>query len=309
MNRAISMTVFASALGTLFWACSSSNGTTSPPASGGTGSTTGGSASVAGSNSQGAGTGGVSGASTTSGGSSPTGGATNGGGSSAGAASTCGPADADCASAAALMTKVVSDFESGNGWFLFAPDDKGATSNPPAGDNVPISQILCPTNGRCGSNFAMHVTGSGYTSYGPSLSQDYVYKDADAGLVGMPQDFSMYTGVMYWARRGDTAAAAPTLRLIVNDVNTHALGGVCDPTAATGSSTKPSNACFDGWMAEKAIPTVWTLVKLPFSVLKQGGFGKMETAIVPSKIYGLTFQMPNMATFDFWIDDVSFYKE
>lgn len=251
---------------------------------------------------------GTAGATTTGGTGSGTAGASStAGASTGGAGSSCGPAQADCDAAMALTTMSVSDFESGNGWFLFAPDDPGAKTDPPAGSNVPIAQILCPANGRCGSDFAMHVTGSGFTSYGPSLSQDYVYQ-GDGGLVGMPQDFSEYTGVMYWARKGDTASAAPTLRLIVNDVNTHALGGVCDPTAKTGSASMPSNACFDGWMAEKAIPTVWTLVKLPFSVLKQGGFGKAEPAIAKDKIYGLTFQMPNMAAWDFWIDDISFYK-
>jgi hypothetical protein len=172
-------------------------------------------------------------------------------------------------------------------------------------------EIACPLGGRCGmSNFAQHVSGGGFTTYGPSLSNDFLYKDAMTMMVvGVPMDASMYTGIMFWARKGDKAGAAPTLRLIVNDVTTHELGGVCDPKAAPGSGGMKSNACWDGWMTEKALPSTWTLVKVPFTVLKQGGFGMKGDAIQPDKLYGLTFQMPNMATFDFWIDDVAFYKE
>jgi hypothetical protein len=154
------------------------------------------------------------------------------------------------------------------------------------------------------------VSGKGFTSYGPSLSSDFVYKDGTTGmLVGEPKDGSMYTGVAFWARKGDTAGAAPTLRLIVNDVTSHELGGFCDPKAAPGAGGKESDACWDGWMTERALASTWTLVKVPFAALKQGGFGKKGEAIQPDKLYGLTFQMPNMATFDFWIDDVVFYKE
>jgi hypothetical protein len=234
------------------------------------------------------------------------------GGSGSTPASSCGPVATDCTAAAALKTEPISDFEAGKGWFLFAnADDAGGSTVPAAGDNIMAAEITCPTGGRCGSSsFAQHVTGKGFTSYGPSLSSDFVYKDGTSGmLVGEAKDESMFTGVAFWARKGDTAGAAPTLRLIVNDVTSHELGGVCDPKAAPGAGGKASDACWDGWMTERALPSTWTLIKVPFAAMKQGGFGKKGEAIQPAKLYGLTFQMPNMATFDFWIDDVVFYKE
>lgn len=281
-------------------AAGSSSKAGSASAGSGAGVGTGGSTSVAGSTSVGGTT------SPTAG----TGSAEAGNGGSA-APSGCGAGMDECAAAAALMTMPISDFETGKGWYLFAnPDDKGGSTMPAAGDNIAAAEIMCPSSGRCGSSFAQHVSGKGFTSYGPSLSQDFLYKDAMTEMVvGMPIDASAYTGVMFWARKGDSAGAAPTLRLIVNDVTTHELGGVCDPKAAPGSGGMMSSACWDGWMTEKALPSNWTLVKVPFSVLKQGGFGMKGEAIKPDKLYGLTFQMPNMAAFDFWIDDVSFYKE
>jgi hypothetical protein len=205
----------------------------------------------------------------------------------------------------------LGDFENGQGWYLYAnPDDAGGTTEPAAGANIAAAEITCPTGGLCGaSSFAMHVSGGGFTSYGPSLSNDWVYESEEMTVVGEPLDGSTFTGIAFWTRKGDSAGAAPTLRMIVNDVSTHAQGGVCDPEAAPGSGGEASEACWDGWMTERAVPSTWTLVKVPFSALAQGGFGKTAEAIDTSKIYGVTFQMPNMADFDFWIDDVSFYKE
>ncbi|HVY26437.1 MAG TPA: hypothetical protein VHB79_07775 [Polyangiaceae bacterium] len=283
---------------------SSNGGTASSTA--GTMSSTAGTGVAAGGTSSSAGT-----SSTSAGTSSSTAGTSSSGGTGD-SGGTCGPTPDECTGAAALMTMPISDFEAGKGWYLFANvDDKGGKTTPAAGDNIMAEEIKCPAGGRCGmSSFAQHVSGGGFTSYGPSLSQDFLYKDSKTEMVvGMPMDASMYTGVMFWARKGDTAGAAPTLRLIVNDVSTHELGGVCDPKAAPGSGGEMSDACWDGWMTERALPSTWTLVKVPFSVLKQGGFGKKGEKIQPDKLYGLTFQMPNMATFDFWIDDVAFYKE
>lgn len=258
----------------------------------------------------------VAGSSSTAGSSSSSGGSVTAGSSSSEGGSTsapsgCGASSEECTAASALTTMPISDFETGKGWFLFAnPDDKAGSTMPAAGDNISAAEIMCPTSGRCGSSFAQHVSGSGFTSYGPSLSQDFLYKDGmTMKVVGMPIDASAYAGVMFWARKGDSAGAAPTLRLIVNDVTTHELGGVCDPAAAPGSGGAMSEACWDGWMTERALPSTWTLVKVPFTVMKQGGFGMKGEGIQTDKLYGLTFQMPNMAAFDFWIDDVSFYKE
>jgi hypothetical protein len=236
------------------------------------------------------------------------------GGSGGGSApvSTCGPIETECTAASAMETSPISDFETGQGWFLFAnPDDAGGSTTPVAGANIMAEEIMCPLGGRCGaSSFAQHVSGKGFTSYGPSLSSDFVYKDGmTQELVGEPMDGSTYTGIAFWARKGDTAGAAPTLRLIVNDVTSHELGGVCNPASAPGAGGVASDACWDGWMTERALPSTWTLIKVPFTALKQGGFGMAGEAIQPDKLYGLTFQMPNMATFDFWIDDVVFYKE
>lgn len=301
-------------LGLTAFGCSSKGDDDDSTPSGGSASTTAGTTSstagtstaAGGSSSSTAGTSSsTAGTSASTAGTSSTGGTGSSGGS-------CGPVPDECTSAAALMTMPISDFEAGKGWYLFANvDDKAGKTMPAAGDNIMAEEIKCPAGGRCGmSSFAQHVSGGGFTSYGPSLSNDFLYKDAKTEMVvGMPMDASTYTGVMFWARKGETAGAAPTLRLIVNDVSTHELGGVCDPKAAPGSGGEASDACWDGWMTERALPSTWTLVKVPFSVLKQGGFGKKGEKIQPDKLYGLTFQMPNMATFDFWIDDVAFYKE
>lgn len=293
-----------------------SNGGTVSGGTGGVGTSGGG---VGGSGAGGGGTGGTGGTSTGGGGTGGGGtGGTSGGsggsggnGGSGGTPVVCGPVEpsaADCTAWTAATPLSVSDFEGGQGWFLFKnPADLGGTTTPAAGTNITPDQLLCPVGGRCGvSSYAMHLTGMGFTSYGPSLSNDFYYKDMGTGMtVGQPQDASMYLGVAFWARLGDTLGVSPTLRVIVNDVTSHELGGVCDPLAAPGMG---SAACWNGWMTETPLTTKWALFKVPFSTLKQGDFGKLGTAIQPDKLYGLTFQMPAGASFDFWIDDVAFYK-
>lgn len=249
-------------------------------------------------------TGGTAGSENTSSGGGQT---ASGGGTTAG--SSCGPSADECTAATALNRTMIDNFENGHGWYLFAnPDDPAGHTDPKAGANIAAVEISCPAGGVCGSSlFAMHVSGGDYSSYGPSLSSDYVYQDSTTkALVGAPKDASSFTGIAFWARKGDTANAAPNLRLIVNDVTTHPLGGICDATASPGTG---SAACWDGWMSERAIPSSWSLIKIPFADLAQSGFGKQGTAIQTDKIYGLTFQMPAQATFDFWIDDVAYYKE
>jgi len=281
-------------------------------------------ASTGGSNNGGMNAGGASGALGT-GGAAGTGEIEAGlaGASGAGPAVICDPAtdpaQNDCDSAASLITKMVSDFEDGSGWSLFAnPDDVSGMTTPSVGSNTGSTAIQCPSSGRCGtSHMGLHVTGSGFNTYGPVLTHDYAYSDGNGGTSGTVEDVSAYAGILLWARRGETANANATLRVILNDVTSSPGGQVCDaaakagqnvPAADGGTEVTTSDACWDGWMSETSVPTAWTLVKIPFSALKQGGWGKVGAKFMPDQLYGLTFQMPSHASFDFWIDDVAFYK-
>jgi hypothetical protein len=222
--------------------------------------------------------------------------------------SSCDPSPEDCTAASEPGLLPVADFDVDMGWWLFAnPDDPAGTTTPEAGANVATEEISCPTSGVCGASvLAMHVQGGGFTTYGPSLSHDFVYPDASGtGYTGEPVDASTYSGIMFWARRGDGMGLAPTIGITVNDVSSHPAGEVCDAMATPGAMG--SEACFDGWWAQKPLTAKWTLVKIPFAMLKQQGFGKEVEALQPDKIYGISFNLP-MQKFDFWISDVSFYK-
>lgn len=222
-------------------------------------------------------------------------------------AESCAPEPADCAAETDLDTLPFADFDIDMGWWLFAnPDDPDGSTTPAAGANIGTEEITCPATGLCSTSvLAMHVSGGGFTTYGPTLSHDLVYPAEDEGYTGTPIDASEYTGVMFWARKGDMQGLSPAIGITINDASSHPAGGYCDAEA----TPKPgSDACFDGWFAQKPVTSKWTLVKIPFSSLKQQGFGKEAMAFDPATVHGITLNLP-MQNFEFWIGDVAFYKE
>ena len=69
--------------------------------------------------------------------------------------------------------------------------------------------------GRCGSKFAMHVTGHGYTMWSV-LSVSMGWGSVDGGAEGLlPNNNDFRTGVTFWARIGDTSS--DKVRLAISD--------------------------------------------------------------------------------------------
>jgi len=203
-----------------------------------------------------------------------------------------------------------ADFGSDQGFYLFAnaADAMGMTT-PEAGVNLVPEEIVCPAGGLCGGSaaYAMHVSGGGFTTYGPSLSKDHVYPSSTmpGTFEGMPQDVSTYTGVQFWARKG-SATGNPQIGITLNDDTSSPAAGLCDEAATPGVAM--STACFDGFYAKISATSSWKLYKIPFSMLKQQGFGNKSAdgMFHPDKLHGISFNLP-MQTFDLWIGNVAFY--
>lgn len=213
---------------------------------------------------------GTAGTTTGTAGTTGTGGATPGGGT--------------CVSTAASMgaMPLIDDFEDGNGdvtaidgrvggWYLST--DNTGTTTPKAGASVP------ETGGMPGK--AVHVSGSGLTSWGASLSAS----------VTVPMgcyDASKYTGI--------TVMMKGTGTVLVSVL-----------TAAVRSAPEGMRNHFK---KPVTLTAEWTPVTINFSELTQpGGWG----VIVPfdaTKIYGIDFgpltAPPTPTTFDFWVDNLSF---
>jgi hypothetical protein len=129
------------------------------------------------------------------------------------------------------------------------------------------------------------------------------YGSVDGGAAGLlPYDAHIRTGVTFWARIGDTSAAQ--VRLSVSDKYTRPEGGFCDASASATTET----ACYDNPGVDLTpIGQTWTQYRIPFGGLTQRNFGLHEQSLDPSSIYTIQFDFYPNETFDFWLDDISFY--
>jgi len=180
-----------------------------------------------------------------------------------------------------------------NGAWWLATDMTGGSTTPAGDQETPPERIA---GGRCGSKYAIRITGEGFTEWGAALVLDFRF---DSGP--LPIDASAYRGVMFWARVGETNTSP--LRAQFQDANTYAEGGVCnpDPEAADG--------CFNGWgSAVVPIDTEWHLYKLEFSRMAQRDFGLRTDALDLSNLYAIEFGVIQDTVFDFSIDDIWFYE-
>lgn len=200
-------------------------------------------------------------------------------------------------------TDLIDDLEDGNGalpmlamrngsWWI-STDMSAGTIEPPPEAEPPAERIL---GGRCESEYAMRVTGSGFTDWGAVLSAGFRYTTEVA-----PIDASRYRGVRFWAKIGDNHTSV--VRVQFQDSSTQPVGGKCNPDS-TGS-----DQCYDGFGTTLAtISDEWQQFELEFSTLTQREFGFRADALDPATLYDIEWNLDANATFDLWIDDLWFYE-
>jgi len=154
--------------------------------------------------------------------------------------------------------------------------------------------------GRCGSKYAERVTGHGYAMWAV-LSVSMGWGSADGGAEGLlPNDNSFRTGVTFWARVGDTSSNQ--VRFAISDKYSRPEDGYC----IDGGSMDV--ACYDTFGADLTqLGTDWKQYRIPFGGLTQRHFGLPRPHLDASSIYTIEFNFSPSATFDFWVDDISFY--
>jgi hypothetical protein len=229
----------------------------------------------------------------------------SGGSSSTGGSSGTGGLPPECQAEFMPIdpTAVIDDMEDGNPLIAEVGQRNGSwwvSSDGSAGTITPVSDAA-PTperilGKRCESEFAQRMTGQGFTDWGANLSASFRYV---AELE--PIDASDFSGVMFWARVGETHNS--DVRVQFQDSNTHPNGGVCDPTPGT------ADECYNGWGTQVTpISTEWHLYKIPFSRMAQRDFGHLADAIDTTALYGIEWNVDPGTVFDLWIDDVWFYE-
>jgi hypothetical protein len=184
------------------------------------------------------------------------------------------------------------------GWWAGGDMLSPGSSIVPNGNATPE---LIPNGGRCGSKYAIHVTGQGFTSWA-EVTVSMRYGTVDGGASGLlPYDAHTRTGITFWARIGDTSANQ--VRFAVSDKYTRPEGGICDASASSGPTS-----CYDTFGVDLTqLGTHWTQYRIPFAGLGQRNFGLQEAALDTSAIYTIDFNFYPNEIFDFWLNDISFY--
>ena len=178
-----------------------------------------------------------------SGGSSGTGGSATGGSSGAATGGTGGmPAYCDASFMPTDPTAILDDMEDGdplarpvgdrNGSWWISSDGTAGTIEPPA-DAAPTPETI--PGKRCDSTNAIRMTGQGFTEWGAVVSLSFRYTTQNETI-----DASTFTGVMFWARTGETHNSP--VRVQFQDVNTRPEGGVCDPEPGSADETRRHRA-------------------------------------------------------------------
>jgi len=193
-------------------------------------------------------------------------------------------------------TSVLPAIAGRSGSWWAAGDDTAGASYAPAMNMLPERL----PEARCESRHAMRFSGQGFADWGALMGLSFAYGVMPNGQYGaVPYDAHAHTGVTFWARVGDTST---------NLVSLSVQGRLTEPVPRPCASAEPAGeGCVDGFSAPLVgLDTTWRRFELPFSGLAQH-HPRVEGTLDAGGLYALTFGFPPSTTFDFWVDDLSFY--
>ena len=167
-------------------------------------------------------------------------------------------------------------------WYTFHDDES------PDAEQTPGDSFVPSAGGGDDSKYAALTEGKGYKAYA-GLAFDL----NNDGEELRPYDVSKFKGISFLARGNvDLRVGIATLAT----VNSHD-GGEC----AAGD-----DECDDTHGVDITADTEWGKFDIPFSKIRQEGWGQ-AAEFDPKSVLGVTFSVPEGATFEFAIDDVGFY--
>jgi hypothetical protein len=192
---------------------------------------------------------------------------------------------------------LIDDFQDGNPAILEHQGRKGAwyVANDGTGTQTPrvdeplLPSVLSPPRGS--STRAIHTFGGPFATWGALIGTSL----AMAGARGAEYDLSGFQGMRLWVRRGSMlAGSAHSVRLNL-------------PTPATNSGGT-CTVCNDHFGFDVPLTPQWGQVEVPFSSLKQQGYGRPVLAEPDLRhVTSLQLGFDRNVVFDLWVDDIELY--
>ncbi|WP_437683568.1 hypothetical protein [Sorangium sp. So ce131] len=200
----------------------------------------------------------------------------------------------------ALELSMIDDMEDGNigilksddatprqgSWFAYNDGSEGGAQAP--SERAELVAAMMPA--RVDSERAVHTSGNElFTSWGAGVGFELstAYYDATG-----------YRGITFWARAEGESSREMFVTFV--DQQTDAGGGICGAMAG-------QVPCYDHFHTSVALTSDWKHFKVPVGCLTQSGYGLFE-AIAQDRISKIQFSFGPGQAFNFWIDDVAFYK-
>jgi hypothetical protein len=184
---------------------------------------------------------------------------------------------------------LIDDFEDGNSQCLVNDGRDGSwhvlRDNSPDGQLSLQEPPVPESGGREPSARAMHVSGSNFTEWGAGVGLELRQQS-------LPYDASAHAGLKFWAR-----GTGPVRVIFVQQ--DLASGTSCSSCGA------PTPDCGQFYSTNVTLNGAWTEYTVPWAAVTQDPVG--VTPFAPDQLTLIKFESPAAESFEFWLDDVSFY--
>jgi hypothetical protein len=181
------------------------------------------------------------------------------------------------------------------GWFVVNDGTTTATQIPPANDPTRPPKPVSP--GFDARGYALATNGKGFLEWGAGLGMTF---SNGPNMKACVYDASIHSGIRFRAM-GSITGTDPYLHVhvVTTDVADREHSGMCDAL---------NEKCYDNFNFDVELTGAgkWQEVMVPFSELKQAGWGAPKK-FYPNHLLNLEFVAGINASFDFAIDQVEFY--
>lgn len=225
-------------------------------------------------------------------------GGSSAGGMTGGASATGGSGGVTATGGSAATPDLIDDLEDGDGRISSVSGRQGPWHEFNSSDTGAGRSVQPQMGGANGSQFAMHTVGMGYTFAGLGFGLNNSESTPESAQ-SMAYDASAWTGIAFMVKAGNTASANLRVEAPMRDFVPTERGGTC------------TTGCWNVYGAGVTGPltTSWQEVRVSFASM-QREMGGTTPPFDATQILSISFKHTGANdSFDFWIDDVRFYKD